>query len=218
MVDVIDVFDHFCDSQIDDPPNPECVTLGKCKGYCIMWPKKEIKLISTSNFSISSAKRQKLDQSSINSAELTVKSRQVEGYFHGFHIPGNPLVLEDEYVLLPTEMRTLHDNIMTLENDDRNTANFMGLAPNDYNFTAGKLTDIFCMFNLGMLGASLIRLWALYQAKEATRNKEPIFAVIDPFHFHEDNLKKGFAATEMIAQWLCNAMQIHKDKQYLLVP
>jgi hypothetical protein len=51
------------------------------------------------------------------------------------------------------------------------------LAPKDYNFTVGKLTlefaDIFCMFNLGMLGASLIRLWALYQAKEATRNKEP---------------------------------------------
>jgi hypothetical protein len=76
----------------------------------------------------------------------------------------------------------------------------MGLAPKDYNFTVGKLTlefaDIFCMFNLGMLGASLIRLWALYQA---TRNKEPIFAVIDLFHFHEDNLKKGSAATEMIA-------------------
>jgi hypothetical protein len=68
------------------------------------------------------------------------------------------------------------------------------LAPKDYNFTVGKLTlefaDIFCMFNLGMLGASLIRLWALYQAKEVTLNKEPIFAVIDPFHFHEDNLKK----------------------------
>jgi hypothetical protein len=62
MVDVIDVFDHFCDLQIDDLPNPECVTLGQCKGYCIMWPKKEIKLISTSNFGISSAKRQKLDQ------------------------------------------------------------------------------------------------------------------------------------------------------------
>jgi hypothetical protein len=98
----------------------------------------------------------------------------------------------------------------------------MGLAPKDYNFTAGKLTlhfaDIFCMFNLGMLGASLIRLWALYQAKEATRNKEPIFAVIDPFHSHEDNLKKGSAATELIARWLYNAMQIHNDKQYMLLP
>jgi hypothetical protein len=59
MVDVIDVFDHLYDLQIDDPPspNPECITLGQCKGYCIMWPKKEIKLISTSNFGISSAKR-----------------------------------------------------------------------------------------------------------------------------------------------------------------
>jgi hypothetical protein len=185
-----------------------------------MWPKKEIKLISASNFGISLAKRQKLDQSSINYAELTVKSWQVEGHLCGFHIPGNPLVPKDGYVIIPTEMRTLHDNIMALENNGSNTSHFTG--PKDYNFTAGKLTleftDIFCMFNLGMLGASLISLWALYQAKEATQNKEPIFAVIDPFHFHEDNLKKGSAATEMIAQWLCNAMQIHKDKQYLLVP
>jgi hypothetical protein len=74
------------------------------------------------------------------------------------------------------------------------------------------------MFNLGMLGASLIRLWALYQAKEVTRNKELIFAVIDPFHSHEDNLKKGSAATELIARWLYNAMQIHNDKQYMLLP
>jgi hypothetical protein len=119
-------------------------------------------------------------------------------------------------------MRTLHDNIMALENDGSNTSHFTGLAPKDYNFTAGKLTlefaDIFYMFNLGMLGASLIRLWALYQAKEVTWNKEPIFVVIDLFHFHEDNLKKGSAATEMIAQWLYNAMQIYKDKKYLLVP
>jgi hypothetical protein len=69
MVDVIDVFDHFRDLQIDDPPppNPECVTLGQCKGYCIIWPKKEIKLISTVNFDISLVKRQNLDQSSMNS-------------------------------------------------------------------------------------------------------------------------------------------------------
>jgi hypothetical protein len=74
------------------------------------------------------------------------------------------------------------------------------------------------MFNLGMLGASLIRLWALYQAKEAARNKQPIFVVIDPFHFHKDNLEKESIATRMIAQWLYNPMQIQKDKQYLLVP
>jgi hypothetical protein len=132
------------------------------------------------------------------------------------------LVPEDEYVLLPTEMRTLYVNIMTLENDGSNTSHFMGLAPKDYNFTAGKLTlefaHIFCMFNLVMLGASLIRLWDLYQAKESTRNKQLIFAVLDMFHFHEDNPKKGSAAMEMIAQWIYNAMQIHKDKQYLLVP
>jgi hypothetical protein len=108
---------------------------------------------------------------------------------------------------------------MALENDGSNTSHFTGLAPEDYNFTVGKLTLEFAdMFNLGMLGASLIRLWALYQAKVATQNKEPIFAVTDLFHFHEDNLKKGSAAMEMIAQWLCNAMQIHKDKHYLLVP
>jgi hypothetical protein len=138
----------------------------------------------------------------MNSAELIVKSREVEGHFRGFHIPGKPLVPEDEYVLLP-KMRTLHDNIMALENDGSNTSHFMGLAPKDYNFTAGMLTlefvDIFYMVNLGMLGASLIRLWALYQAKEATQKKQPIFAPIDPLHFHEENLKKVSPAMEMIA-------------------
>jgi hypothetical protein len=83
---------------------------------------------------------------------------------------------------------------MALENDGRNTSHFTGLAPKDYNFIEGKLTlefaDIFFMSNLGILGASLIRIWALYQAKEATQNKHPIFALIDPFHFHKHNLKR----------------------------
>jgi hypothetical protein len=61
------------------------------------------KLISTSNIGISLAKRQKFDQSFMNSAELTIKIQQLEGFFHGFHIPGKPLVPEDEYVLLPTK-------------------------------------------------------------------------------------------------------------------
>ena len=90
--------------------------------------------------------------------------------------------------------------------------------PNDYNFfIEDKFTlefaDIFYVFNLGQLGSSLVRLWALYQAKEA-----PILAVIDPFHLHEDNLNSDSADMGMIVEWLYNAMCVHKDKQYLLLP
>jgi hypothetical protein len=81
------------------------------------------------------------------------------------------LVLEDEYVVLSTEIRTLYDNIMILENDGINTSHFTGLAPKNYNFIVGKLTlefaNIFCMFNIGILGASLIRLWDLCQTEQA---------------------------------------------------
>ena len=100
-------------------------------------------------------------------------------------------------------MKVFHDNIMKLETDGSSTSHFTGKVPKDYNFfTEDKFTlefaDIFCMFNLGRLGASLVRLWALYQAKEAGQNNAPILAVIDPFHFHEDNLKSDSVDREMI--------------------
>ena len=49
MVNVIEVLEPFDDLQIDHP-RPECVTLGQCKGYCIMWPKTAIKLLGTPIF------------------------------------------------------------------------------------------------------------------------------------------------------------------------
>ena len=125
------------------------------------------------------------------------------------------MVPDDEYFLLSGEMKLLHDYIMKLETDGSNTSHFTGKMPNDYNFFIEdkltlEFTDIFCMFNLGRLGASLVRLWELYQAKEARQNKAPILAVIDPFDFHEDNLNIESAHREMIAEWLYNAMLIHK--------
>jgi hypothetical protein len=39
-------------------------------------------------------------------------------------------------------MRTLHDNIMALEDDGNNTSHFTGWALKDYNFTACKLTRV----------------------------------------------------------------------------
>lgn len=207
-----------------------------------MWPKMAMKLLATSKPSSSAVlgaeakeetqkrkkknRRKNLDQSSVNNATLTIEGQQERGQWRGRHIPGQPLVPDDEYALLSSGMKVLRDNIMKLETDGSNTSHFTVKVPNDYNFFAEdfackftlEFADIFCMFNLGMLGASLVRLWALYQAKEARRNKAPILAVIDPFHFHEDNLDTDSAHREMIAEWLCNAMLIHKDKQYLLLP
>jgi len=151
------------------------------------------------------------------------KGQRERGKWRGRHNTGQRLVPDDEYLLLSGDMKVLHDYIMKLETDGSNTSHFTGKVPNDYNFfIEDKFTldfaDIFCLFNLGRLGASLVRLWALYQAKEARRNKAPILAVFDPFHFHEDNLKSDSADRGMIVEWLYNAMCVHKDKQYLLRP
>ena len=158
-------------------------------------------------------KRQKLDHSYSNGAPLTLKGKQERRPRRGYHVPGRRLVSKDEYALLSVQMRSLHDKIMKLEKDGSKSSHFMGKVPKDYNFftedIACKFTlefsYIFCMFNLGMLGASLVRLWALYQAKEARRNKAPVLDVIDPFHFQEDNLNND-SDREMITEWLCNAM------------
>jgi hypothetical protein len=76
MVDVIDVFDHFCDLQIDEPPTQNVSHLVN-EGLLHHMAEEGDLVISTSNFGISLAQRQKLDQSFMNFAELTIKSRQV---------------------------------------------------------------------------------------------------------------------------------------------
>ena len=122
-------------------------------------------------------------------------------------------------------MKALHDNIMKLESNGSNASHFTMKVPQEYNFFTEDLecrftlefSDIFCMFNLRFLGASLVRLWALYQAKEARRNRVPILVVIDLFHFDEDKLNSD-SEREKIAEWLYKSMQMHMNKKYLLLP
>ena len=54
MVDVLEVLGDFDSVKIDYPPYPECITLGQCKDYCIMWPKTAIKLLVSPTSHISS--------------------------------------------------------------------------------------------------------------------------------------------------------------------
>jgi hypothetical protein len=98
-------------------------------------------------------------------------------------------------------------------------------VPGDYHFftedSAGtfilELKDIFSMYNLGLLSASLIRLWALFQAKETRRLKVGICGVADPFHMHIENASTK-AGRSIMKESLASAMLGNKDKHFLLVP
>jgi hypothetical protein len=94
-------------------------------------------------------------------------------------------------------MKVLHDDIISLETTDgSNATQYTAKVPGDYHFftedSAGTFTlefkDIFSMYNLGLLSALLIRLWALFQAKETRRLKVGICGVADPFHMHSENV------------------------------
>jgi hypothetical protein len=130
------------------------------------------------------------------------------------------------YDLLPSEIKVMHDDIISLDTTDGSSATqYTAKVVGDYHFfiedSAGMFTlefkDIFSMYNLGLLSASLIRLWALLQAKETRLLKVGICGVADPFHMHSEN-----AATEVgrsiMKESLASAMLGNKDKNFLLVP
>jgi hypothetical protein len=142
------------------------------------------------------------------------------------HIRGESLVPQKVYDLLPSEMKVLHDDIISMETTDgSNATQYTAKVPGDYHFfaedSAGTFTlefkDIFSMYNLGLLSASLIRLWALFQAKETRQLKVGICGVANPFHMHNKN-----ASTEegqsIMKESLASAMLRNKDTHFLLVP
>ena len=79
-----------------------------------------------------------------------------------------------------------------------------------------KFVDIDNMLDQSVLDASLVRLWSMYQASCCTR-RNVVCAVVDPLHFNVDNIRtdKGI---DMMVESLYNALRVHKDKNYLLVP
>ena len=77
--------------------------------------------------------------------------------------------------------------------------------------------NIFRVFNLGLLGASLVRFWALFQAKEIRWLRLHICAVANPFHMHGDNAASE-AGSHVMIECLVTVMLCNQEKQYLLVP
>jgi hypothetical protein len=114
----------------------------------------------------------------------------------------------DEYEVLPFDMKLLHDKFISL----------------GYNFvtegSVGEFTlrfmEIFRMYNLSLIGPSLVRLWALYLAKENRWLNNHICVVIDPFHMHENNAH-SLAGRKSMTECLITAMASHKEISYLLV-
>jgi hypothetical protein len=149
-----------------------------------------------------------------------------EDTWHKHHIRGEFLVPQKVYDLLPSKMKVLHDDIISVETTDgSNATQYTAKVPGDYHFFAEDSTgtftlefkDIFSMYNLGLLSASLIRLWVLFQAKETRQLKVGICGVANPFHMHSKN-----ASTEegrsIMKESLASAMLRNKDKHFLLVP
>jgi hypothetical protein len=84
------------------------------------------------------------------------------------------LVPEDEYGLLPFQTTILHDKVVKLKGYECNpTKNFTCKVPKDYHFLTEDYARKFTMgfpkmwhvFNVNSTDLSLVRLWALYQAK-----------------------------------------------------
>ena len=129
------------------------------------------------------------------------------------------------YDLLTPELKILHDGINGLEKDGGTAIAYTTKVPDDYYFftedSAGTFnllfTDIFHMFNLGLLGASLVRIWAMFQAKETRRLKVGICAVADPFHMHGDNTNTE-AGRIVSKESLVNTMLGNKEAHFILVP
>jgi hypothetical protein len=135
-------------------------------------------------------------------------------------------VPEDEYRILPFQMKLLHDKVVKLGGCECNApTHFTTKVPEAYHFfsqdSAGKFTlgflDIFHMFNLNFIVPSLVGLWALYQAKENRWMNSNMCAVLDPFHMHEDNALSEVGRKSMI-ECLIAAMVSHKEIPYLLIP
>jgi hypothetical protein len=94
MVDVSVVLEHFDDLQIDDPPSQNRSHLvNQCKGYCIMWPKKAINLLSISNFVISSTQCFESDDCNGACGNMSIDLEQPVGEMLPHHPPPSGHVL-----------------------------------------------------------------------------------------------------------------------------
>jgi hypothetical protein len=80
-----------------------------------------------------------------------------------------------------------------------------------------RFVDIWNIFNLSLNSPSMVRLWALYLAKENRRLNKCICAVMDPFHMYEDNSRSSEGRKNMV-DCLVAAMVSHTETPYLLVP
>jgi hypothetical protein len=71
--------------------------------------------------------------------------------------------------------------------------------------------------NLSLIGPSMVRLWALYLAKENRQLNKRIYAVMDPFHMYNDNSHSQECRKNMVDCFVA-AMVSHTETPYLLVP
>lgn len=76
--------------------------------------------------------------------------------------------------------------------------------------------EIFSIFNLLRLEASLIRLWVLHQARQARLQKVSDVAVADPYHKHEHNLHST-TRRNIMRNYIVDLMVVTKA-DYFLIP
>lgn len=200
---------------VDVPPKP------------VPGPKKR-KRPSKGDYGTSSSSQKPAEKIQVQPSKSSVsgssQARQV------VHDPGEPIVPNELYERLPFEMRILRDDILrreraALSRRDQHRPVFTVQVPPDFGFVQEYPADkfylefeaIFNMFHLFRLDASLVRLWALHQARVARDDNVQEVAVADPFHMHENNLRDpaGFKTARM---YLTEFMVANKHKDHLLVP
>jgi hypothetical protein len=125
-------------------------------------------------------------------------------------------------------MNVLHDKVVHLGfggYGSHAARNFTGKVPENHHFLTEdparlipvKFVDIWNILNLSLISPSMVRLWALYLAKENRRFNKHICVVMDLFHMYEDNSHSPEGRKNMV-DCLVAAMVSHTETPYLLVP
>jgi hypothetical protein len=128
-----------------------------------------------------------------------IKGARESGQWKSYYEPGECLVPEYEYGLLPFQMKVLHDKFIHLgfggygshaarNFTDKVLENHHFLTEDPARLIGVKFVDIWNIFNLSLISSSMVRLWALYLAKENRRLKSAYVQLWIPFTCTRINL------------------------------
>jgi hypothetical protein len=120
-----------------------------------------------------------------------------------YHVAGEPMVSWEKYLMLPGDMKSLHDLILEEERRLLHMASptypfFVVKVPNGLDFVDKHLADvfflrfedIFSMFQMNRLHQNFVRLFTPAEAYQVRKEQElsPTLAIADPYYLYESYL------------------------------